>query len=54
LRPKEEISEEMKYYPPQFNIGVAYKKYTAGDTRAEDNLDNRERVVSTLFIIPQL
>jgi hypothetical protein len=44
LRPKEEVAEEFKYYSSTFNITASYKKYAAGDTRAEDNLDNRERV----------
>lgn len=46
LRSKEEVKEEFKYYPVDFNIQVNYKKYTAGDTRSEDNLDNRDRIVS--------
>lgn len=49
LRSKEEILEEFKYLPNKFNISGTYKKYTAGDTRAEDNLDNRDRVVTKLF-----
>lgn len=44
LRNKEEVKEEFKYYYDAFDIQGVYKKYTAGDTRAEDNLDNRERV----------
>lgn len=44
LRNKEEVKEEFKYYYDGFNIQGTYKKYTAGDSRAEDNLDNRERV----------
>lgn len=44
LRNKQEVMDEFKYYPAAFDIQVCYKKYTAGDTRAEDNLDNRERV----------
>jgi len=45
LRKKEEVIEEFKYYNTVFDIQGAYKKYTAGDTRTEDNLDNRERIV---------
>ena len=37
--------EEFKYFMPEFSVQVAYKKYLAGDTRAEENLDNRDRVV---------
>ena len=48
LRSKEEVSEEQKYYPGDFNIQVNYKKYAAGDTRSEDNLDNRDRIVRLL------
>jgi hypothetical protein len=44
LRPKDEILEEFKYQPAKFDITANYKKYTAGDTRPEDNLDNRDRV----------
>ena len=44
LRNKEEVKEEFKYYYDAFDIQGVYKKYTAGDTRTEDNLDNRERV----------
>ena len=47
LRPKTEILDEFKYWGADnsdFPIQVEYKKYTAGDSRAEDNLDNRERV----------
>lgn len=44
LRSKEEVKEEFKYYYNGFDIQSTYKKYTAGDTRAEDNLDNRDRV----------
>ena len=43
--------EEFKYNAQEFPITSAYKKYTSGDTRADDNLDNRERVVSRLVII---
>ncbi len=50
LRKKEEVIEEFKYYNTVFDIQGAYKKYTAGDTRTEDNLDNRERVVSLLYL----
>ena len=46
LRNKEEVAEEFKYFNPEFAIKVSYKKYMAGDTRFEDNLDNRERIVS--------
>lgn len=38
------MKEEFKYYYNGFDIQGTYKKYTAGDSRAEDNLDNRERV----------
>jgi len=46
LRPKEEVMEEFKYFEPNFEIQVFYKRYTAGDTRVNDpnNRDNRERV----------
>jgi hypothetical protein len=44
LRSKEEVREEFKYFYDSFNIQALYKKYTAGDSRAEDNLDNRDRV----------
>jgi hypothetical protein len=44
LRSKEEVMEEFKYYEEPFNIQAQYKKYTAGDTRMEDNLDTRDRV----------
>ena len=47
LRPKEEVAEEFKYYAAEFDIQVNYKKYAAGDTRAEDNLDNRDRIAKT-------
>ena len=43
--------EEFKYNAQEFPITSAYKKYTAGDTRADDNLDNRERVVSRPYFI---
>ncbi len=50
LRSKEEVSDEFKNYGDTvvgaFDIQTKYTKYTAGDTRLEDNLDNRERVVS--------
>jgi hypothetical protein len=36
--------EEFKYFAKDFNIQSSYKKYTAGDTRSEDNLDNRDRI----------
>ena len=48
LRSKEEVQEEFKYYHTVFDIQGSYKNYTAGDTRAEDNLDNRERVVGNI------
>ena len=51
LRSKQEVMEEFKYNAQEFPITSAYKKYTSGDTRADDNLDNRERVVSRLVII---
>lgn len=54
LRSKQEVAEEFKYYTPEFNIGVIYKKYTAGDTRAEDNLDNRERVAKIFVNLKDL
>lgn len=44
LRSKEEVVEEFKYYDEPFNIRAQYKKYTAGDTRMEENLDTRDRV----------
>ena len=44
LRSKEEILEEFKYYEEPFTVEACYKKYTAGDTRMEDNLDTRDRV----------
>ena len=47
LRSKDEIKEEFKYNPAEFLIQAKYKKYTAGDTRAEDNLDNRDRIVTS-------
>ena len=47
LRSKDEVTHEFKYFnDAAFNVHVQYKKYTAGDTRVEDNLDNRERIVS--------
>ena len=50
LRPKAEVLEEFKYFMPDFAVQVAYKKYMAGDTRAEENLDNRDRVVIILHV----
>ena len=44
LRSKEEVMEEFKYYEEPFDIQAEYTKYTAGDTRMEDNLDTRDRV----------
>lgn len=41
--------EEFKYYPANFKIQASYKGYTAGDTRSEDNLDNRDRVVCLII-----
>jgi hypothetical protein len=49
LRSKKEIIDEFKYLPAEFLVMGAYKKYSAGETRPEDNLDNRERVVSLTF-----
>jgi len=54
LRPKQEILEEFKYYPADFSVGVKYKKYTAGDTRSEDNLDNRERVAKIFVDLKEM
>ena len=48
LRSKEEVKHEFKYFPPDFTIQLLYKNYSAGDTRAEDNLDTRERVVNDI------
>lgn len=45
LRSGAEVAEEMKYFPPNFEIKTGYKKYVAGDTRPTENTyDNRERV----------
>ena len=44
LRSKEEVMEEFKYYEEPFDIQAEFTKYTAGDTRMEDNLDTRDRV----------
>ena len=54
LRAKEEVQEEFKYYPALFQIQVNYKKYAAGDTRAEDNLDNRDRVAKIWVHLRQM
>jgi Mitochondrial ribosomal subunit protein len=55
LRSKEEVAEEFKYYPPNFAINLIYKKYCAGDSRAdEDNLDNRERIAKISVYLPEL
>lgn len=44
LRSKDEVKAEHRLFPPKFNIIVAYKCYTAGETDL-DHLDFRERVV---------
>lgn len=44
LRSKEEVVEEFKYFNVPFPLQATYIKYAAGDTRMEDNLDNRDRV----------
>ena len=54
LRNKEEVKEEFKYYYKGFDIQGYYKKYTAGDSRAEDNLDNRERVAKIWVHLNQM
>lgn len=43
--------EEHRLFPPNFEIKAYYKKYSAGDTRPEDNLDNRDRVVSSMQLV---
>lgn len=45
LRSKEEVLNEFKYYNVPFPLQANYIKYTSGDTRMEDNLDTRDRVV---------
>jgi len=54
LRSKEQVKEEMRYFPPDFEIEFHYKNYTAGDTRLEDNLDNRDRVAKIYFDLRDL
>lgn len=45
LRPKEEVAEEFRNFPPEFNIIVNYKRYNAGDmSQHKKTMDNRERV----------
>jgi Mitochondrial ribosomal subunit protein len=54
LRSKEEIIEEFKYYEEPFTIQAEYKKYTAGDTRMEDNLDTRDRVAKVTVNLTEM
>ena len=56
LRSMDEIEEQMKYFPPDFVIDAAYKRYTAGDRRQHqyENPDDRERVSKLTFDIRQL
>lgn len=54
LRPKQEILDEFKYHPAEFSVGVLYKKYAAGDTRSEDNLDNRDRIAKIWVNIKEM
>ena len=56
LRSKEEVKEDFRMWEPDFSMFVHYKRYTAGDTRQNDdnNRDNRERVAKVRLDIRDL
>jgi len=57
LRSKEEVIEEFKMFEIDFPINVNYKRYTAGDVRPTEhvqNRDNRERVAKIRIDIRDL
>lgn len=50
------MAEQHKYYPPDFDVRVTYKRYTAGDMRVNDekNLDLRGEVAKIWLDIRSL